>query len=569
MNWKDKYNQWIDYPQLDKSLRDKLALMTPNEIEEAFYTDLEFGTGGMRGEIGPGTNRMNIYTIRKANIGFARFLLANYIDAKTRGVVIAYDNRHYSYIFALESAKVLGTLGIKTHLFDHLRPTPELSFAVRHLKACGGIVITASHNPPQYNGYKIYDEDGCQLLPELANQVIENIKAIDNIFSFEVMEEEDLRSKGIILTVGKEIDDIYIEKVKSVQVYPELDKTNIRIVFTPLHGTSHTLALRLLSECGYKCVFPVEEQCVPDANFATVKSPNPENESAFELAINLGKEKGADILLATDPDADRVGLAVRVEDDYQLLTGNQTGAILLYYLLSEKKKQNTLPKNGIVYNTIVTSDLGANIVKSFGLEVESTLTGFKYIGNKAKEIENTDKKFFFGYEESYGYLISDFVRDKDSLQALLICCEAAAFYKKENKTLVDVLNKIYEEYGYYSESLINISLTGIIGQKKINQILADFRFNLPHKIGQYEVVSIEDYLISKRFIDSSEENLTLPKSDVLKFFLVDKSWFALRPSGTEPKLKVYINVIGTDYKDANKKIQDIKQYLLQRIEALS
>lgn len=570
MKWKIQYNKWINYEKLENNLREILLKMTEAELEDVFYADLQFGTGGMRGEVGPGTNRMNIYTIRKANVGFAEYLLKNFEDAKTRGVVIAFDNRHYSTEFALESARVMSSMGIKTYLFESLRPTPELSFSIRHLNAIGGIVVTASHNPPQYNGYKIYDEFGCQLVPHLADQVIEYVNKVNDVFSIDLETEETLRRKGLITTIGKQIDDAYIEKVKKIQINPEVNKNNIKIVFTPLHGTATKLVQRLLKECDYTSVFSVKSQCIPDPNFSTVKSPNPEDGEAFEQAILLGEEVDADILIATDPDADRVGLAVKNNlGKYSLLTGNQTGAILIHYILSQRKMKNLLPKKGIVYNTIVTSSFGAEIAANYGLEVESTLTGFKFIGEKAQEVKKTDKEFVFGYEESYGYLIADFVRDKDAIQSVLMCAEAAAYYKQKNKSLYEVLQELYEEYGYYIESLVNISLKGIAGAKKITQIMNDFRINKPQFVGSLKVVSLEDYLESKKHGESGESDLTLPKSNVLKFIFNDGSWFVLRPSGTEPKLKVYVGVKSDSLSESQTKNEFIKQYVLNRIENLS
>ncbi len=570
MNWKKQYNYWIDYPNLENNLREELSKMTGQELIDAFYTDLQFGTGGMRGEVGPGINRMNIYTIRKANVGFAQYLVKHFPDSLDRGIVIAFDNRHFSNEFAIESARVMATYGIKAFIFDALRPTPELSFAVRYLNAIGGIVVTASHNPPQYNGYKIYDENGCQMVPNLADEVIKYVNQVKDIFSVEIEEEVVLRNKGLIETIGQTIDDAYINRVKEIQLNKEMDKSNINIVFTPLHGTAKVPALRILEECGFNNVHPVKSQCIPDPNFSTVKSPNPEDGDAFQLAIKLGDTVNADILIATDPDADRVGLAVKnKQNEYILLTGNQTGAILLKYILSQRQAQGTLPEQGVVFNTVVTSTFGEAIAKKYGLTVESTLTGFKFIGQKAEEIKKTDKKFVFGYEESYGYLISDFVRDKDSIQSVLMCAEAASFYKHQNKTLYDVLYELYDEYGYYIESLINISLKGIEGQEHIHQILTDFRKNQPKNVAGEDVIVVEDYLTGKRYDKDGVTKLTLPESNVIKFILADKSWFVLRPSGTEPKLKIYVGVVSLSHKESENKNDLIKQYVLNRIEKLS
>lgn len=569
MDWKVHSKRWLNNKNLEGYLKEQLIKMNEQELEEAFYKNLEFGTGGMRGEVGPGTNKMNIYTIRKANVGFAQYLLENFKDAKERGVVIAYDCRHYSTDFAMESAKVMASYGIKAYIFDELRPTPELSFAVRYLNAIGGIVVTASHNPPQYNGYKIYDKNGCQLVPKLIDKVIKLVEKVDDVFNLNIDTEENLRNKNLITTVGKEIDDAYVKKVKTIQINKELDKSDIKIVFSPLHGTANVLGQRILNECGYQNVYPVKSQCVMDPDFTTVKSPNPEDGEAFSLAISLGEEVDADILIATDPDADRVGIAVKGQNNkYVLLTGNQTGAILIKYILSQRKANNSLPNEGIIFNTIVTSSLGASIASKYGLEVESTLTGFKFIGEKAHEIEDTKKEFIFGYEESYGYLISDFVRDKDSIQSLLMCCEAATYYKKQNKTLFDVLFDLYKEHGYFIESLVNIKLKGIEGKAKITKILDYFRNNDINIVANEEVVALEDYLFSVRKDKSGESLISLPKSNVLKYFLSDGSWFVIRPSGTEPKMKIYVSVKGKDLKEAEVKNQMIKDFVVEEIDKI-
>ncbi|ERJ12997.1 phospho-sugar mutase [Haloplasma contractile] len=567
MSWQEEVKKWKNYENLDRDLKSKLEVMDEKQLEDAFYTNLAFGTGGLRGEVGPGTNRMNIYTIRKANEGFARYLLESVPGVKEQGVVIAYDCRHYSPEFAMESAKVMASNGIKAYIFDSLRPTPELSFAVRHLNAKAGIVVTASHNPPQYNGYKIYDETGCQLVPRLADQVINHVNSIENIFSINVKDEEDLKEAGLINIISKEVDDAYIEQVKTIQINRDLNKQGIKMVFTPLHGTANLPTRRLLKECGYENVYVVEEQAVMDPNFSTVKSPNPEDGEAFELAIKLGDKVDADILMATDPDADRVGLAVKNPNgDYVLLTGNQTGAILMHYILSQREMKNDLPKEGMVYNTIVTSDFGAKIARKYGMTVESTLTGFKFIGEKAAEIENTSKEYVFGYEESYGYLIADFVRDKDSIQAILMCAEAATYYKQQGQTLYDVLFELYEEFGYYRESLSNIKLVGKAGQEKIQTILEDFRSNPPKEVLGHRVIAVEDYSEGIRIEGDIKTKLTLPQSNVLKYFLEDGSWFVLRPSGTEPKIKIYVGVLSDKLKTSDEKNDLIKNYVLNRIE---
>lgn len=568
MNYQAQYKKWQTYANLDNDIKEELTRMDESTIEDAFYKDLEFGTGGIRGVVGAGTNRMNIYTIRKANTGFAHFLLNRFHDVIHRGVVIAHDNRHFSKTFALESAKVMASHGIKAYLFDALRPTPELSFAVRHLNAIGGIMITASHNPPQYNGYKIYDESGCQLIPEFADQVIDYVDAIEDIFSLKVEDETTLREKGLIVTIGQEIDKAYINLVKAIQLNPNLAKNNLKIVFSPLHGAASVIAPQVFSESGYKNVFFVDEQMENDPDFSTVQSPNPEDHEAFTLAIDLGKKLQADILITTDPDADRLGVAVYHKGNYVLLTGNQTGAILINYILSQLRIQNRLPKEGVVFNTIVTSELGAEIARHFGMDVESTLTGFKFIGDKIKGLEQTNREFVFGYEESYGYLIADFVRDKDSIQALLILSEAASYYKHFDKTLVDALNELYAEYGYYQESLANITLEGKAGEERIQTIMNFFRNQAPVEVAGLAIKFTEDYLHRIRKDETSEETLHLPTSNVLKFILADGSWFVLRPSGTEPKLKVYVGVVDDELKKSVNKNQKIKQAILDVIDSI-
>lgn len=552
-------NKWKSFTGLEQELKDELFSMNDNQLFDAFYTDLEFGTGGMRGVIGVGTNRMNIYTLRMANYGYAKFILKRQKDNPS--VVIAYDSRHKSLEFARESAKVLCSYGIKVYLFDKITPTPELSFAVRYLKATGGIVVTASHNPPQYNGYKIYDETGCQLVPELATEVITEIANSPDPFSFELKSYEDLLAEGMIEIVSKNIDCPYLEAVKGVSVVNNFRKDDFKIVFTPLHGTSAYLGERLLREMGYNCI-PVKEQMVADSNFSTVVLPNPEDKRAFELSIKYAKENDADICIATDPDADRVGLAVKDNNEYILLNGNQTGALLIYYLCNNKK----INKKGVVFNTIVTSSLGVEIAKSFGMEHYSTLTGFKFIGEQARLLEGSDdKEFFFGYEESYGYVIKDFVRDKDSLQALLLCSEMACFYKNQGKSLLDVLEEIYQKYGYYQEDLVNISLTGAEGAAKINRILDYFRNVNDFGNKALKVVAKEDYKLRVRydFVSKKTTDLVLPVSNVIKYYLDDNSWFVLRPSGTEPKMKVYISSCAKTKNDVLKRVEEIKISVLE------
>jgi phosphoglucomutase len=555
--WKKEYQRWLENPNLDSDLLNELKNKSEKDLEDMFYTTLKFGTGGMRGILGPGINRLNIYTIRRANNGLAKYLVQNYPkEALNRGVVIAHDNRRMSKEFALESAKVLGSYGIKSYLFSDLRPTPELSFAVRKLDALAGIVVTASHNPPNYNGYKIYDEYGCQYTPKYANEIIEYVNQTKDIFAIETKSKEFLEKNQLLEYIDEEIDIAYLNFLKQIAINKELKKS-IKVVFTPLHGTSGYLGKRLIEELGYE-LYPVTEQMVPDPNFSTVKLPNPEEKDAFELAIKLGKEVNADILIATDPDADRLGVAVKEGKEYILLNGNQTGALLIYYILTQKQKKKILPEKGVVFNTIVTSDLGAKIARSFGLEVISTLTGFKFIGEQARFLETSDRKFVFGYEESYGYVIDDGVRDKDSLQAILMIMEASNYYlAKENKTLNDKLVDIYKEYGFYLEGLKNIHLLGKTGQEMIKKIMDYFRNNPPQKVNDLVIVKREDFLLSKSYELGKEKNIDLDKSDVLKYYLEDDSWFVLRPSGTEPKLKIYAGVITDDIDSSKKAVEDL------------
>jgi len=566
--WMDEYEKWVSNPDLPMDLKEDLEGKTLAELEERFFSSLEFGTGGMRGILGAGLNRLNIYTIRKANDGLARYLVKHYSPADlNRGVVIAHDNRRYSREFALESAKVLGVYGIKSYLFPSLRPTPELSYATRTLKAISGIVITASHNPPNYNGYKIYDEYGCQYTPQYATEIVALVNKTTDVFRIPTKTLEELRLQGLLEVLDETIDTDYLAMVKSIQLHPEIQKP-LKIVFTPLHGTSAVLGQRLLKETGYD-VTPVESQLVPDPFFSTVTSPNPENPKAFELARALGDKIGAELLIATDPDADRLGIVVKDSGDYHYLSGNQTGAILIYYLLSEKKRLGLLPKKGVVFNTIVTSELGAKIARSFGFEVVSTLTGFKFIGEQARLLEGTDKKFLFGYEESFGYVVNDAVRDKDALQAMLLASEAANFYHlSEGKTLVQKLMDLYQEFGFHSERLESIELVGLDGKKRINRIMAYFHAHTPTVVASIRIKSKADYLKGVIQTASEESPTGYPSSDVVKYTLEDDSWFVLRPSGTEPKLKVYVAGSAESLAKANQKTQAILLEVKAMIDAI-
>ncbi|MCM3015140.1 phosphoglucomutase [Bacillus subtilis] len=575
MTWRKSYERWKQTEHLDPELKERLIELEGDEqaLEDCFYKDLEFGTGGMRGEIGAGTNRMNIYTVRKASAGFAAYISKQGEEAKKRGVVIAYDSRHKSPEFAMEAAKTLATQGIQTYVFDELRPTPELSFAVRQLNAYGGIVVTASHNPPEYNGYKVYGDDGGQLPPKEADIVIEQVNAIENELTITVDEENKLKEKGLIKIIGEDIDKVYTEKLASISVHPELsEEVDVKVVFTPLHGTANKPVRRGLEALGYKNVTVVKEQELPDSNFSTVTSPNPEEHAAFEYAIKLGEEQNADILIATDPDADRLGIAVKNDQGkYTVLTGNQTGALLLHYLLSEKKKQGILPDNGVVLKTIVTSEIGRAVASSFGLDTIDTLTGFKFIGEKIKEYEASGQYTFqFGYEESYGYLIGDFARDKDAIQAALLAVEVCAFYKKQGMSLYEALINLFNEYGFYREGLKSLTLKGKQGAEQIEAILASFRQNPPQKMAGKQVVTAEDYAVSKRTLltENKEEAIDLPKSNVLKYFLEDGSWFCLRPSGTEPKVKFYFAVKGSSLEDSEQRLASLSEDVMKTVDEI-
>lgn len=577
MNWKEIAEKWLNFDGLDQQLKDHLNKVKNDEkaMEELFYKNLEFGTGGMRGEIGPGTNRMNIYTVRKASFGLAQYLLSKGEESAKRGVVISYDPRYKSSEFALEVAKTVGKLGIKAYLFKELRPTPELSFAVRHFGAAAGVMVTASHNPPEYNGYKVYGDDGGQLPPKEADELISYVNQVENELSLEVADEADLLENGLLQYIGEEVDDIYLDYVQKIQLNREVIekvKNDFKIVFTPLHGTANKLIQKGLKMFGFQNVTVVKEQEHPDPNFSTVQSPNPEEHAAFELAIQYGKEINADILLGTDPDSDRLGVAVKNnQGEYIVLTGNQTGAIMLHYLLSQKKEKGILPENGIVLKTIVTSEIGRAIAESFGLKTLDTLTGFKFIGEKIKEYKQTGEyKFQFGYEESYGYLIGDFVRDKDAIQAALFVTEVAAYYKAQEKSLYDALLEIFEEYGYFKESLESLTLKGKDGAEQIAKILEDFRENPPKEVAGKTIVAVEDYKTSirKEFSNGKLSPISLPKSNVLKYFLEDGSWFCVRPSGTEPKCKFYFSVVGQSLKDSEEKVNRLQTAVMEKVRGM-
>ena len=526
--------------------------MTEKEKNDAFYTTIEFGTAGMRGLLGPGTNRINLHTIRKANEGFAAYIEAQGEEAKQRGVAIGYDNRHMSPEFAMDSARVLAKHGIRSYVFESLRPTPELSFAVRYFHCFGGIMVTASHNPKEYNGYKLYDEKGCQLVPALAQQVIDRVNAVKDELA--ITADVSAEEEKLITVIGKEVDEEYYKNVLSIQLNPDVDKDLVKIIFTPEHGTANIPVKEVYTRAGYHFV-AVEEQCTPDPDFSNTPTPNPEEPGSYELALEYAKREDADIILVCDPDADRMGVGVKHEGEYKLLTGNQSGSVLIEYILSQLSEKGQMPPHPVMFNTVVTSDLGEKIANKYGVECEKTLTGFKFIGEKVAKYEvSGEKNYVFGYEESYGSLIKPFVRDKDAPQACLMLAEAACYYKAQGKTLVDVLYALYEELGYYEESQTSLKLEGQEGAMRIKQILSDLRASDVTEIAGEAVVRFEDYkecIIKEK--DAVRELTGFTKSDVLKYYLADGSWIAIRPSGTAPKCKFYYCVKGTSLADAHEK----------------
>ncbi|MGW9126579.1 phospho-sugar mutase [Paenibacillus chitinolyticus] len=556
------YEKWLQDPSIDEETKKELQSIAgqDKEIEDRFYKDLEFGTGGLRGVIGAGTNRMNLYTVGKATQALAEFALKN--GGAHPSVVIAYDSRHQSPEFALEAALVLAGNGVKAYVFETLRPTPELSFAVRELKASAGIVVTASHNPPEYNGYKVYGADGGQLVPHDAEQVLANIQKIEGFDSVRKISRTEAEEKGLLEWLGGEMDEKYYAAVTSVSQHPDVIKQtsgDFRIVYTPLHGTGNKPVREALKRIGFEQVRVVKEQEQPDSNFSTVKSPNPEEREAFTLALRDAKEWDADIIVGTDPDADRMGAVVKDDKgEYFVLTGNQSGAIIVNYLLGSLKERGELPSNGVVIKTIVTSEMGAVIAESYGAKVLNTLTGFKYIGEKMTEFESTgEHQFLFGYEESYGYLAGTYARDKDAVVAAMLICEAAAYYKSQGKTLYDVLQELYRQHGFFLEKLESKTLKGKDGVEQIGRMMEDWRKNPPASIEGVEVAEVEDY---SRGING------LPKENVLKFKLKDGSWFCLRPSGTEPKIKFYFAVKGTTGDEAANQLQGLVRFVLDRVE---
>ena len=564
MSYQENYQKWVDFAELPDYLRHDLENMDEKTKEDAFYTNLEFGTAGMRGLIGAGTNRINIYVVRQATEGLARLIESKGGNEKERGVAIAYDSRHFSPEFAFESAAVLAKHGIKSYVFESLRPTPELSFAVRHLNCFAGIMITASHNPAPFNGYKVYGEDGGQMPPHDADALTAFIRAIENPFAVEVADVEAEKAAGLIEVIGEAIDAEYLKEVKGVNINPALIEEfgkDMKIVYTPLHGTGEMLARRALAQAGFDSVQVVEAQATPDPDFSTVKSPNPESQAAFALAEELGRQVGADVLVATDPDADRVGVEVLQKDgSYLNLSGNQIGAIMAKYILEAHKNAGTLPENAALCKSIVSTDLVTKIAESYGATMFNVLTGFKFIAEKIQEFEEKhNHTYMMGFEESFGYLIKPFVRDKDAIQAVLVVAELAAYYRSRGLTLADGIEEIYKEYGYYAEKTISVTLSGVDGAEQIKAIMAKFRNNAPKEWNATAITVVEDFKAqTATAADGTVTNLTTPPSDVLKYTLADGSWIAVRPSGTEPKIKFYIAVVGETNEESQAKIANIE-----------
>lgn len=557
MSYREYYEAWLNNSYFDDEFKKELKSISQDEkeIEDRFFKDLEFGTGGMRGVIGAGRNRMNKYVIRKASQGFANYLMGE--NTGDLSVVIAHDSRRMSPEFSLETALVMAANGIKAYIFDSLRTTPELSYAVRHLGASGGVVVTASHNPPEYNGYKIYGEDGCQLVPEKADKVVDEVSSIQDYSTIKYISEQEAREKDLLVVLGDDQDTAYVEMIKT-HIKRDLDqsiKSDLKIVYSPLHGTGARAVERVLRETGYTGFIPVKEQMVPDSEFSTLRLPNPEEPDAFDMGVEYAKRSDADIIVATDPDCDRVGVMVKHEGKYELLNGNQTGALLVDYVLSSMKE---MPKNPVIINTIVTSTIGEVIANKYGVGSMSTLTGFKFIGEKIREFEKTGSHtFIMGYEESYGYLIGTDVRDKDAVVSTMMVAEMAAYYKSQGKSLYERLNEIFEEVGYYLEDLVAVTMKGKEGMEQIAKIMNHMRNDAP---SSFDGTSV------KRVLDCQAEGTGLPKSNVLKYFLEDGSWFAIRPSGTEPKIKFYFSA-KSDSKEAVKaKIESLKSEVAKLVE---
>ena len=568
MSYKEKYQEWINSPIIDEETKNKLKEISNNEkeIEDSFYKELEFGTAGLRGILGVGTNRMNKYTVGKATQGLANFIIKE--KGQERGVAIAYDSRNYSKEFSQIAALILNANGIKTYVFESLRPVPELSFAVRYLKCISGIMITASHNPAKYNGYKVYGEDGAQVTSPKDKQIMDEVNNIKDYAQIKTIEKEEAIKKGLFNQIGEKIDEAYINEIKKQSLNPEIIKKqeNLSIVYTPLHGTGNIPVQKILKEIGFKNINIVKEQQEPDGNFPTVEYPNPEDKKAFKLALELAQKVDAQIVLATDPDADRLGVYVKdtKTNTYIPFTGNMSALIILEYILSQRKEKNTIPENGVVIKSIVSSTMAKPITQKYNVKLEEVLTGFKYIGEKIKEYEiNKKYEYIFGYEESYGCLVGTHARDKDAIVAVMLLCEAAAYYKEKNMTLWDQMINMYNEYGYYKEGIKQVTLEGIYGAEKIKEIMDNFRKNPPKNFGSFKVEKIRDYnnSIILEAGTNKTEKINMPKSNVLYYELSNDFWIAVRPSGTEPKIKYYIGVKGKSIEEANEMLEELMETL--------
>ncbi|KYH30163.1 MULTISPECIES: phospho-sugar mutase [Clostridium] len=572
MDYLEKYNTWLNSKIIDEKTKEELRnISEEKELEDRFYKDLEFGTGGLRGIIGAGSNRMNVYTVGKATQGLAEYLLNKYYDEDI-SVSIAYDSRNMSKEFAEFAALTLCANGIKVNLFESLRPTPILSYTVRYLKSKAGIVITASHNPKEYNGYKVYGEDGGQVTDDTAKEILSFINNIDDFSKIKFIDMDEAKKSGLLRIIGEEVDNAYIDKVKNLSIRKDLVKEKakeLKIIYTPLHGTGNIPVRRVLKELGYENVHVVKEQEMPDGNFPTAEYPNPEESKVFNLALKMAEEIEPDIIFGTDPDCDRIGAVVKDNrGEYKVLTGNMMGALLTEYILSSLKEKGSLPKNGVVIKTIVTTDMTAEIAKSFNVEVIDVLTGFKYIGEKIKEFEKTgEKSYIFGFEESYGYLAGTFVRDKDAVIASMLICEMALYYKQKGMSLYDGLMNLYDKYGFFKEELVSIKLEGKDGQEKIWKILEHLRHSMKSDLNGTKIVRKLDYKkrIEKNLITLAEYVIDLPESNVLKFILEDDSSFVVRPSGTEPKMKIYLSVKGNSITDAKIKMNTLKESVMEII----
>ena len=576
MEYREIYEQWLANPYFDEAIKEELKGISEdeNEIKERFYMDLEFGTAGLRGIIGAGTNRMNIYVVRRATQGLANYIAK--VDKKAQGVAIAYDSRHMSPEFAEEAALCLAANGIKAYIFESLRPTPELSFAVRHLGCVAGINVTASHNPPEYNGYKVYWEDGAQITPPHDSGIMGEVKSISDWNTVKTMDKAEAEKAGLFQVIGKEVDDAYMSELKKQVIHMdaiEKEGKNLKIVYTPLHGTGNIPARRILKELGFENVYVVKEQELPDGDFPTVSYPNPEAAEAFELGLKLAKEVDADLVLATDPDADRLGVRVKDKNgEYHDLTGNMSGCLLANYELSQRKAVNgSLPEDGALIKTIVTTNLADAIAKGYGVKLIEVLTGFKFIGQQILGFEKSGKgSYLFGFEESYGCLIGTYARDKDAIVATMALCEAAAYYKTQGKTLWDAMIEMYEQFGYYKDAIQSVTMKGIEGLQKIQEIMNSLRQNPPAEFAGHKVVAVRDYKADTiKDLATGEVKATgLPNSNVLYYELTDDAWVCVRPSGTEPKVKFYSGVKGTSLADADKKSEIMGKAVLDMVDSM-